>query len=205
MILREKIAYILLLLLLITFIVNLGTINNFLSFHTDKTIQFDDSCYVVPDHWNTTDELNTSGKSGNAMTNGYVIFDAWDDWPEDHMGSKSKARLESLEDGGYKTIKREVIQLGGKNVTREYYTNPSRDTKTNYDHMGVVYIFAKQDKNYSIEIHYFTTHDYHNKSFTKEIDDRVEDMMANMENTKYNWYISTLNKILNNQEIKWND
>ena len=63
MILREKIAYILLIIFLITVVVNLGSINSFLSFQTDKTLQFDDSIYVVPDHWNTTDELNTSGKN----------------------------------------------------------------------------------------------------------------------------------------------
>lgn len=183
---------------------NIGSINNFLSYHTDKTIQFSESGYVVPDAWNTTDEMNMTGKSGNAMTNGYVIFDAWDDWPEDYMGPQSRARLASLEDGGYKTIKSEVIQLGGKNVTREYYTNPSRDTNTTYDHMGAVYIFTKQDKNYCIEIHYFTTTDYHNESFTKEVDDRVEDIMANMENFKYNWYISTFNRLMNNQSIEWN-
>lgn len=200
---REKIGYIIVLLILFTFIINIGPINDYLSFQTDKTLQFDESIYVVPDHWNTTDELNITGKNGNATTNGYIILDAWDDWPENYMGPASRARLISLEKGGYETVKSEVIQLGGKNVTREYYTNPSRDTKTNYDHMGVVYIFDKEDKNYCIEAHYFTTTDYNNASYTKEIDDRVEDIMANMENKKYNWYISTFNRIMNNQSIEW--
>jgi hypothetical protein len=204
MMLREKIAYIILILVLLTVVVNLGSINSFLSFQTDKTLQFQDSIYVVPDHWNTTDEMNMTGKSGNAMTNGYVIFDAWDDWPEDHMGSKSKARLASMEDGGYVTVKSEIIKLGGKNVTREYYTNPSRDTNTTFDHMGVVYIFTKQDRNYCIEIHYFTTHDYNNQSYVKEIDDRVEDMMANMENKNYNWFTSTFDRLLNNKSVELN-
>lgn len=203
MILREKIAYILLILVLFTFILNIGTINNFLGSQTDKTIDFGESTYIVPHPWNTTDELNTSGKSGNAMTNGYVIFDAWDDWPEDHMGHASKTRLESMEKGGYKTIKSEVVKLGGRNVTREYYSNPSRNTNTTFDHMGVVYLFTKEDKNYSIEVHYFTTSDYNNKNFTREIDDRVEDIMATVENHEYNWYISTFNRILHNQPIKW--
>lgn len=201
---RERLAYIILVIALLAVVVNLGSINSFLSFQTDKTLQFHDSIYVVPDHWNTTDELNMTGKSGNAMTNGYVIFDAWDDWPEDHMGPQSKARLASMEDGGYKTVKSEVIKLGGKNVTREYYSNPSRDTNTTFDHMGVVYIFTKQDLNYCIEIHYFTTNDYNNQSYVKEIDDRVEDMIANMENTKYNWFISTFNRILNHQDVELN-
>ena len=102
------------------------------------------------------------------------------------MGEKSRARLESMEDEGYKTIKSEIIPLGGKNITREYYSNPSRNTNTTFDHMGVVYIFTKEDRNYCIEIHYFTTTDYNNESFTKELDDRVEDIMANMENKNYN-------------------
>lgn len=62
MLFREKIAYVIVLLLVFTFIVNLGSINNFLSFQTDKTIQFDDSMYVVPHHWNTTEEMNITGK-----------------------------------------------------------------------------------------------------------------------------------------------
>ena len=204
MMFREKIAYIILILVLLTVVVNLGSINSFLSFQTDKTLQFQDSIYVVPDHWNTTDEMNMTGKSGNAMTNGYVIFDAWDDWPEDHMGPQSKARLASMEDGGYVTVKSEIIKMGGKNVTREYYTNPSRDTNTTFDHMGVVYIFTKQDRNYCIEIHYFTTHDYNNQSYVKEIDDRVEDMMANMENKNYNWFTSTFDRLLNNKSVELN-
>ena len=204
MILREKIAYILILIAIFTVMINLGSINNFFSFQTDKTLEFDDSIYVVPDHWNTTSELNTSGKNGNAMTNGYVIFDTWDDWPENYMGALSKARLVSMEKGGYETVRSEVIQLGGKNVTREYYTNPSRNTNTTYDHMGVVYLFSKEDRNYCVEIHYFTSTDYSNASFTKEIDDRVEDMMANMENKNYNWYVSTFNRILHNESIEWN-
>ena len=60
MILREKVAYIILIFILFTFVVSLGSINNFLSFQTDKTVQFDESIYVVPHHWNTTDELNMS-------------------------------------------------------------------------------------------------------------------------------------------------
>lgn len=57
MIIREKIAYIILIIVLFTIIMNIGSINNFLSYHTDKTIQFSESGYVVPDAWNTTDEM----------------------------------------------------------------------------------------------------------------------------------------------------
>ncbi len=203
MIFREKIAYILLILVLLTFVVNLGPINNFLSFHTDKTIQFDDSCYVVPHHWNTTDELNISGKTENAMTNGYVIFDAWDDWPEDHITSISEAKFRAMEDGGYKVIKNENYTDSGVPVSKQYFSNPSRDTNVTFNHIGVNYVFPKEDKNYAIQVHYFTTNDYNNKSYTKEIDDRIEDIMATMENTKYNWYLSTINRILHNEDIEW--
>lgn len=203
---KEKIGYIIIILVVLTIVVNLGTINNFLSFHTDKTINFDNSSYVVPVSWNSTDELNMSNqsKSDIGMTNGYLVFDCWDDWPENHMGHKSKARLKAMEPGGYKTVKSEIIKLGGKNVTREYYKNPSRDTETQWDCMGVVYIFEKQDKNYTIEVHYFTKQDYHNETFTKEIDDRVEDMISNMQNKNYNWYVSTFDRILNHKPIEWN-
>lgn len=69
--------------------------------------------------------------------------------------------------------------------------------------MGVVYIFTKEDRNYCIEIHYFTTTDYNNESFTKEIDDRVEDMMANMEYKNYNWYTSTFDRLRHNKSVEW--
>ena len=204
MILREKIAYIILILLLFTVVVSLGSINNFLSFQTDKTIQFDDSMYVVPHHWNTTEELNITGKTEIGMTNGYVIFDAWDDWPEDHITAISEAKFRAMEDGGYKVIKNENQTDSGVPVSKQYFSNPSRDNDKVWNHMGVNYVFHKQDKNYAIQVHYFTTHDYNNKSYIKEIDDRVEDMMATMENKEYNWYISTFNKLWNNEKVELN-
>ena len=202
MLLREKIAYVIVLLLVFTFIVNLGSINNFLSFQTDKTIQFDDSMYVVPHHWNTTEEMNITGKTDIGMTNGYIIFDAWDDWPEDHITSISEAKFRALEDGGYKVLKNDNFTASGVKVSKQYFSNPSKDTNTSFQHVGVNYVFPKQDANYAIQVHYFTTHDYHNESYTKEIDDRVEDIMATMENKNYNWYISTFNKLMESQEWK---
>lgn len=202
MLLREKIAYVIVLLLVFTFIVNLGSINNFLSFQTDKTIQFDDSMYVVPHHWNTTEEMNITGKTDIGMTNGYIIFDAWDDWPEDHITSISEAKFRALEDGGYKVLKNDNFTASGVKVSKQYFSNPSKDTNTSFQHVGVNYVFPKQDANYAIQVHYFTTHDYHNESYTKEIDDRVEDIMATMENKNYNWYISTFNKLMESQGWK---
>lgn len=202
MLFREKIAYVIVLLLVFTFIVNLGSINNFLSFQTDKTIQFDDSMYVVPHHWNTTEEMNITGKTDIGMTNGYIIFDAWDDWPEDHITSISEAKFRALEDGGYKVLKNDNFTASGVKVSKQYFSNPSKDTNTSFQHVGVNYVFPKQDANYAIQVHYFTTHDYHNESYTKEIDDRVEDIMATMENKNYNWYISTFNKLMESQGWK---
>lgn len=202
MLFREKIAYVIVLLLVFTFIVNLGSINNFLSFQTDKTIQFDDSMYVVPHHWNTTEEMNITGKTDIGMTNGYIIFDAWDDWPEDHITSISEAKFRALEDGGYKVLKNDNFTASGVKVSKQYFSNPSKDTNTSFQHVGVNYVFPKQDANYAIQVHYFTTHDYHNESYTKEIDDCVEDIMATMENKNYNWYISTFNKLMESQEWK---
>lgn len=46
----------------------------------------------------------------------------------------------------------------------------------------------KRIQNYSIEVHYFTTHDYNNKTYTKELDDRIEDMMGNIHNKEYNGF-----------------
>lgn len=204
MLFREKIAYIVLVLVLFTVIVNLGTINNFLAFQTDKTLEFDNSIYEVPHHWNTTDELNISSKTEIAMTNGYIVFDAWDDWPEDHITAISEAKFRAMEDGGYKVLRNENQTASGVSVSKQYFSNPSRDNEIILQHVGVNYVFPKEDKNYAVQVHYFTTHDYHNKSYIKEIDDRMEDIMATMENKEYNWYISTFNKIINNESVDWN-
>lgn len=204
MLFREKIAYIVLVLVLFTVIVNLGTINNFLAFQTDKTLEFDNSIYEVPHHWNTTDELNISSKTEIAMTNGYIVFDAWDDWPEDHITAISEAKFRAMEDGGYKVLRNENQTASGVPVSKQYFSNPSRDNEIILQHVGVNYVFPKEDKNYAVQVHYFTTHDYQNKSYIKEIDDRMEDIMATMENKEYNWYISTFNKIMNNESVDWN-
>ena len=143
MLFREKIAYVIVLLLVFTFIVNLGSINNFLSFQTYKTIQFDDSMYVVPHHWNTTEEMNITGKTDIGMTNGYIIFDAWDDWPEDHITSISEAKFRALEDGGYKVLKNDNFTASGVKVSKQYFSNPSKDTNTSFQHVGVNYVFPK--------------------------------------------------------------
>lgn len=195
---REKLSFFIVIFVILMIIVNMGAINNFLSMHTDKTIQFGHSSYVVPDSWNTTDEVNmtANAKTKTGMTNNYTVLDVWDDWPEDHMGSISHSKLASMEKGGYQTVKSEIISLGGKNVTREYFSNPSRDTETQWDHMGVVYIFSKEDTNYAVEVHYFTSNDYNNTSYTKELDDCVEYMMSNMHNNNYNWLFSEMNKLV---------
>lgn len=72
-----------------------------------------------------------------------------------------------------------------------------RDNDYQWDHVGVNYVFPKEDTNYSIEVHYFTTYDYHNKTYTKELDDRIEDMIGNIHNKEYNGFFSGINKIYN--------
>ena len=50
-------------IIIIFFVANMGAINNFLSVHTDKTIEFGHSNIVVPEAWNTTDEVNLSSQA----------------------------------------------------------------------------------------------------------------------------------------------
>lgn len=54
-------------IIIIFFVANMGAINNFLSVHTDKTIEFGHSNIVVPEAWNTTDEVNLSGQAKQIM------------------------------------------------------------------------------------------------------------------------------------------
>lgn len=190
---------IILIIIILFLAANINGINSFLSFKNDKTIEFGHSVAVVPHAWNTTDEssLANESKTPHAMTNGYVYIDHWDDWPEDHITSISEAKFKSMEDGGYKVLKNENSTIGGVNVSKQYFKNPSRDTDKIWTPIGVNYVFPKEDTNYSIQIHYFTQHDYKNATFLKELDERVEDDMSNIHNNEYNGVYGGLRDIYN--------
>lgn len=179
--------------------ININGINSFLSFHTDKTIEFGHSVAVVPQAWNTTEEINMTdiAKTPQAISNGYVVMDHWDDWPEDHITAISEAKFRAMEDGGYKVLKNEKQTLSGVSVSKQYFTNPSRDNDKVWSHIGVNYVFPKEDTNYAIQVHYFTDHDYNNTTFIKEIDDRIEDDMSNIHNNNFNAAVSVFGYVYN--------
>ena len=196
---RDMFYWLLIVIFIIIVATNINGINSFLSVNTDKTINFGHSVAVVPEAWNTTDELNLTNhsKTPHAITNKYVYMDFWDDWPEDHITSISNDRYASMENGGFKVLKTENKTMSGVPVSKEYFSNPSRDTNVTFDHVGVNYVFPKEDTNYSIQVHYFTSHDYNNDTFLKEVDDRVEDDMSNIHNNNYNGFISGIRNLLN--------
>ena len=190
---REDKLHGLLIIIIILFIAaNINGINSFLSVQTDKTTDFGHSVTVVPQSWNTTQELNqtNASKTPHAITNEYIYIDHWDDWPEDHITSISEAKFRALEDGGYKVIKNENSTMSGVSVSKQYFSNPSRDNNVTWSHIGVNYVFPKEDTNYAIQVHYFTSHDYDNETFLKEVDDRIEDDMSNIHNNEFNGFIS---------------
>lgn len=196
---RDIFYWLLIVIFIIIVATNINGINSFLSVNTDKTINFGHSVAVVPEAWNTTDELNLTNhsKTPHAITNKYVYMDFWDDWPEDHITSISNDRYASMENGGFKVLKTENKTMSGVPVSKEYFSNPSRNTNVTFDHVGVNYVFPKEDTNYSIQVHYFTSHDYNNETFLKEVDDRVEDDMSNIHNNNYNGFISGIRNLLN--------
>lgn len=167
---------------------NINGINSFLSVHTDRTIDFGHSSAVVPQAWNTSDELNLTNqsKTPHAITNKYIFIDIWDDWPESHITSVSNGIFSNMENGSFKVLKIENTTMSGVPVSKEYFTNPSRDNNVTWSHIGVIYVFNKEDSNYAIQVHYFTSHDYNNATFLKEVDDRIEDSMSNIHNNQYN-------------------
>lgn len=196
---RDMLHTVIIIMIIVFIAANINSINSFLSLQTDKTIEFGHSIAVVPEAWNTTEELNLTNqsKTPNAITNKYVFIDHWDDWPENHITSISQAKFKSMEDGGYKILKNENSTLSGVPVSKQYFSNPSRDTDEVWDHIGVNYVFPKEDTNYSIQVHYFTTEDYNNSTFIKEVDDRIEDDMANINNHEYNGFTSGIRDIFN--------
>lgn len=181
-----------LVIIILFFATNINAINSFLSVSTDRTIEFDHSATIVPQAWNSTEELNLTNesKTPDAITNQYVYIDHWDDWPEDHITSISEAKFRSMENGGYQVLKTENSTASGVPVSKQYFSNPSRNTNTTWNHIGVNYVFPKEDTNYAIQVHYFTSHDYNNTTFLREVDDRIEDDMSNIHNNEYNGFIS---------------
>ena len=196
---KYKIRSLLLILFIIFLAANINGINSFLSVQTDRTVDFGHSVAVVPQAWNTTEELNLTNqsKTPHAITNEYVYIDHWDDWPEDHITSVSDGKFASMEDGGFEVLRMENKTISGVPVSKEYFTNPSRDNNVTWSHVGVNYVFAKEDTNYAIQVHYFTSHDYNNTTFLKEVDDRIEDDMSNIHNNQYNGFISGIRDIFN--------
>ena len=140
--------------------------------------------------------MTSQAKTNDSITNRYVIWNIWENWPEDHITSLSTERFRSMQDGGYEVVNDSVVELGGQNVSRQYFYVPARDTDYVWDCMGVNYVFSKEDKNYAVQIHYFTKIDYHNQSYTKELDDRFEDFMANVHNKQYDGFISLIKHII---------
>ncbi|WP_462315379.1 hypothetical protein [Methanobrevibacter sp.] len=194
---HTKLNWLVLILLIVFIAANINGINSLLSGTTDKTIDFGHSTSIVPQTWNTTKELNQANmsKTPDAITNEYIYIDHWDDWPEDHITSISEAKFKSMEDGGYKVLKNENTTLSGIPVSKQYFSNPTRENGQISNYIGVNYVFPKEDTNYTIQVHYFTTHDYDNATFTKEIDDCIENDMSNIHNNNYNGFMSVTNHI----------
>lgn len=191
---REIILTMVLIVIFIYIAANMGAINTFLTANTGKSIDLDHTTVVVPEPWNTTIDMGMIDKSknGNAITNGYIVFDFFEDWPESQITGVSRAKLTSLENGNYEVLKTSNIDLGGTKISKEYFRNPSRDTDTVWDCVGVTYVFNKENCNYAIQAHYFTKNDFKNQTYCDELDDRVEDFIANMHNWHYDGLFSPI-------------
>ena len=142
---KDMFHALIIIIVIIIIAANINGINSFLSVQTDDTIEFGHSVSVVPHAWNTTKELNITNqsKTPDAITNEYVYMDHWDDWPEDHITSISEAKFRALEDGGYKVLKNDNFTASGVKVSKQYFSNPSKDTNTSFQHVGVNYVFPK--------------------------------------------------------------
>mgnify|MGYP004445056611 CR=1 FL=1 len=177
---------------------NMSTINSILSMQFDKTKEAGHTRVLVPEAWNLTEEFNrTDNKSSLAFTNDYVVVDVWEDWPEGSISSISESKFRAMEPGGYQILEQNTLDYGDDVISREVFTNPSLDTETHWQHIGVNYVFSKQDTNYSIQVHYFSWIDYNNSSYMKEVDDRVLDLISNIHNKNYNGFISGIKNIYN--------
>lgn len=194
---RDKILSIIVVIILIYIVANVGAINTLLMSVTEPTVKADHTTIAIPEAWNSTVDMGMTKdvKSPTSITNGYVVWDIFEDWPEDKITDISRDKLSAMEQGGYDVLNSTSVNLGGTNVSKEYFRNPSRDTDTVWDCVGVTYVFPKEDCNYAIQIHYFTKSDYNNASYKKELDDRVEDLKANMHNWHFDGFFSNIAKV----------
>lgn len=190
---KEKIQGIIIIIIIIFIAININGINDFLSVHKE-TIDFGHSTAVVAEPWTTTEKLNqtNASKTPNAITNEYIYIDHWDDWPEDHITSISQDKFKEMENGHYKVLKNDNTTISGIKVYRQYFSNPTRNNYTVCNHVGVNYVFAKEDANYTIQVHYFTTQDYNNDTFMKTIEDSIAEDINNVHNKDYNGFLSTV-------------
>jgi hypothetical protein len=190
---EDLIKGIIVIVLIIVIAVNINGINSFLSFHTDKTVDFGHSAAVIPQAWNASQEINMTdiAKTNGSISNGYIVIDHWDDWPEDHITATSEAKFKSMENGSYKVLKNDEQTLNGITVSKQYFSNPSRENNETWSPIGVNYVFPKEDTNYSVQVHYFTNQDYNNTTFIKELDDCIGYDIENIHNNDYNAALST--------------
>lgn len=173
---------------------NMGAVNSFLSMQFDKTKEDGHTRILVPEAWNLTEEYNMSNaKSNLSFTNNYVIVDVWEDWPENKITSVSENKFRAMEPGGYEILNKSTIKYGGNNISKEIYTNPSLDTEYHWQHIGVNYVFEKEDTNYAMQIHHFSWTDYHNESYMREVEDRSLDLITNIHNKNYDGFFSQIN------------
>lgn len=195
---KDMLISFIIVIIFIYIITILSAVNTILSWNTENQLTFGNSTVNVPQAWNTTEQVNWTdkAKTNNSITNRYVVWDLWDDWPEGHITSVSEGKLRELEHGNYEVVNSTTVNLGGNNVSREYFKNPSRGPETNNSNMGVTYIFHREDGNYAVQIHYFTEHDYNNTTYRRELDDRMEDFMSNIHNKQYNGFFSDINILL---------
>ncbi|WP_407375410.1 hypothetical protein [Methanobrevibacter sp.] len=198
---KKDIYHVCIVIVIIVFIaVNINGINTFLSFQSgNNSVEFGHSLTDIPQGWNKTQDLKLTNqtKTPSGLTNGYVFIDYWDDWPEDHITSVSQAKFKAMENGNYKVLKNENITQSGIPISKQYFSNPSRDNEEVWNHIGVNYVFSKEDTNYTIQVHYFTTLDYENSTFIKEIDNRVYDDIDNIHNLEYNGFVSGVKNAYN--------
>lgn len=195
---RDKLISIGIIIIFFYVVANLGSINSFLTFATDKTYNVGDSQIVVPEAWNLTSEVNMTdkAKTNDSITNQYVIWNVWEKWPENRITEISTEKFRAMEKGGYEVLNESTVTLAGINVSKQYFYNPSRDTDTIWDCIGVNYVFKHEDVNYAVQIHYFTKIDYNNQTYLKEVDDRMEDFITNIHNKQYDGFLTPLGKMV---------
>lgn len=195
---RDYVISIIIIIALILIATNITGINDFLSFQSTETVTDGNTTIMVTDAFNKTIDtpLKADAHTNLSVTNGYVIFDVYGNWPEPTITSISNDSFSEMEGGNYKVLSTSTLQLDGRTVSKLVYDNPTANPDGG-NHIGINYVFKKHDVNYCVNVHYVTSTDYNDTAFMADIDNMAGQVISSTHNANEDGWFSGVRQFWN--------